>query len=391
MTHRNHLVFLGLSGFPIGMAAIQRQRLIAKGLIENGWDVTVVCPRATHPENVKLKRVGRFEGIVYVYLFGPQRNKNFFIRNSQKLVAPFKEFCLLQRLKSKKGINAAIVSNRNSFTAAIKYRLVSWLLRFKLLINLVEIYKDREQTPLLLKVNDFFFNNFGLYFFDAFLPISEHIRDSFARFNKKNELIPIITDYDYINALPVITKREKPFFLFCGSASYLKSIRFIIEAFSLVKDREVELILVTNGSSAEMEVIHALIANKALKNRVIILKNIPEEELYSLYKTAKALLLPMFNTIQDTARFPHKMAEYLASGTIVISNPIGEVGKYLRNGKSALLSNVNDVIAFSEKMNWIMDNKNQVKEIAENGTVISRNNFDFKVLSMKMSVFLSSI
>ena len=124
---RRHVVFIGLSGFPIGMAAIQRQKLLAKSLINQGRKVTIVCTRSTHQTNDNVKKIGRIEGIIYIYLYSPFRKKNFFKRNFQKLFAPIFEFFLLVKLNKKNKIKVGIVSNRNSIVNAIKYFILSKL------------------------------------------------------------------------------------------------------------------------------------------------------------------------------------------------------------------------------------------------------------------------
>ena len=385
------MFFLGLSGFPLGMAAIQRQKLISKALISEGWNVVVICSRGTHNKELNIKKVGRYKGVLYVYLFGPFRNQNFIIRNLQKVIAPFMEFALLLRFKRRRGIHAAIVSNRNSFLASIKYRVVSKVLDFKLIINLVEIYKRRENTNIPTKINDLLFNNLGVYFYDAVFPISRYIRDSYSLHKKKHHLIPIITDYSYINSVSIGHKLDKPFFLFCGSASYYSSISFVIEAFSLIDIEDCNLILVTNGSSNEMFLIDDLITKKHLNNKVIIMKSITDRDLFSLYKSANGLLLPMFDTIQDQARFPHKLAEYLASGTSVISNPIGEVGFFLKHLDNALLSESGNVNRFADNMKWILNNQTDAKIIGSNGAKLCKLNFDIKIMSKSIDNFLNNL
>ena len=159
----------------------------------------------------------------------------------------------------------------------------------------------------------------------------------------------------------------------------------------MIDIEDCNLILVTNGSSNEMFLIDDLITKKHLNNKVIIMKSITDRDLFSLYKSANGLLLPMFDTIQDQARFPHKLAEYLASGTSVISNPIGEVGFFLKHLDNALLSESGNVNRFADNMKWILNNQTDAKIIGSNGAKLCKLNFDIKIMSKSIDNFLNNL
>ncbi|MBN8694114.1 MAG: glycosyltransferase [Bacteroidetes bacterium] len=392
MRNRNpkHVVFIGLSGFPFGMAAIQRQKLLGRALTSQNWKVTVICTRSTHPVGTKIRRVGSYMGVLYIYLYSPLRNDSFIIRNAQKLFAPILEFIILFKLNRRNKIKVAIVSNRNSFFESLKYFMVSRLIKFRLTINLVEIYKGRANTSLKNRINDYLFNKFGLFFYDAFLPISDYISDYFAFSKKKYHKIPVIADVTAINGVKQQTHGQ-PFFLFCGAAAYYKSLNFIIEAFSLLKDMDCKLIIITNGSRQEMDNIYQKIKINSCEDRVTVLSNISDQELHVLYKSSVGLLLPLFDSLQDKARFPHKLAEYLSSGTVILANPIGDIVNYLKDKETVLYSEVGDKESFSRNMEWVLKNKNEAKEIGERETFVALNNFDYYFLGKEMSVFFSKL
>ena len=66
--------------------------------------------------------------------------------------------------------------------------------------------------------------------------------------------------------------------------------------------------------------------------------NLTNRALNDLYKNAIALLIPLRPTLQDEARFPHKIGEYLASGNPVISTNYGEVKHYFQDGHDMLIA-----------------------------------------------------
>jgi hypothetical protein len=114
------ILFLGISGFPKGLASIDKQRLLAKGLMKKGYQVEVVCSFGVHLKN-EFKRSNSFEGIKYRYtsLFS-YRPQNFFLRRLNQTTSKFLEtlFLIFQKQDS------SIALSRNFFHVLI-YKLIS--------------------------------------------------------------------------------------------------------------------------------------------------------------------------------------------------------------------------------------------------------------------------
>ena len=79
--------------------------------------------------------------------------------------------------------------------------------------------------------------------------------------------------------------------------------------------------------------------------------NIPREDIPPRYVGASALLIPIEDTVQDYARFPHKIGEYLASGNPIISTNYGEMknNKVFVDEESVLIASDYNTELFAEK------------------------------------------
>jgi glycosyltransferase involved in cell wall biosynthesis len=123
--------------------------------------------------------------------------------------------------------------------------------------------------------------------------------------------------------------------MFCGSADFKEIIDFIIGSFALVNNNtSVSLYLVANGSENSMSELKKIIDAQPQRDKIKLFSRLTEKQLFTYYKNAMALLIPLRPTFQDMARFPHKTGEYLASGNPVISTNYGEVKYYLRIWKT---------------------------------------------------------
>lgn len=369
------------------MAAIQRQLLLGKALNYQEWKVTVISPRSIHSCNSEIKRIGKLSQLLYIYLYHPIRKTNFFTRNFQKLFEPFVEFALLLKLKNKHGIDIAIISHPNSFLQSIKYRSFSSLIGFKIFYNLVENYYGRNNTPLFRKTNNLLFNKFGVNFYDAILPISSNLNKDLVK-SVESLIVPIIVDFDKIDAIESKEKLTTRYFAYCGSAGYYEAINFLIRSFIPIKKYNFKLVMVINGSHDELKRINNDITKYSLTESIELKMNLSNEQLYSIYKNSSGLLLPLFNTIQDNNRFPHKLAEYLASGVVVITHAVGDVANYLKDKENVLFAEIGSVESFSRKIEWVISNKEEAMKIGSAGKKVCKKYFDYKMISTSLSSFL---
>lgn len=110
-----------------------------------------------------------------------------------------------------------------------------------------------------------------------------------------------------------------------------------------------------------------------------------------LYKNACGLLIPLRPTVQDRARFPHKIGEYVASGNPVVTTNYGEITKYFKDGESALIARNYDIAEFSRKMEFIISNPEKAQEIGWKGKQVGLDNFDYKQYGHRIKEFIDSI
>jgi glycosyltransferase involved in cell wall biosynthesis len=94
--------------------------------------------------------------------------------------------------------------------------------------------------------------------------------------------------------------------------------------------------------------------------------------------------------IQDKARFPQKIAEYVASGSPIITNSIGEISYYFNNN-NAILTKYYTVEAYFNAMQWVIENPEKAKEIGKKGKETGYINFHYKNIANQYAAFLNSI
>ncbi|HXS54574.1 MAG TPA: glycosyltransferase [Hanamia sp.] len=392
MPDKKHFVYLGCSGFPYGLAEIKKLTLISKSLIIAGNSVIVICENGVHSHaaHSDLQPSGNSEGINYVYTSGnPYRNDSFVKRNLLKIKGRINGIRHIYKLKKRKQLDYAILST-HSFYAVLYYTSLAKLFGFKTILNHVEFYSDAKMKwPQISKwLNDKLYDNYAPKLIDISFPISEFIINHLHKTvpSKKYIKVPILAEFEKYDGAEVL--QEPFYFLFSGAAAYYEIVKFIIDSFCLLKSPEVHLYLAIKGNDEDLQKILAYINVCSANDRIKLFSKLTDKQLYDYYQNAKALLIPLRPIIQDEARFPHKIGEYLASGNPVISCNYGEVRHYFNDMETMLIAKAYDPDMFADKMRYVLEFPEEAKKIGEKGKEVALENFNYQTFGTKITDFL---
>lgn len=391
-----HVVYLGEVGFPFGLASIQKMILISKALISEGAKVTVINRKGIFDPGkpVDLPLEGQFEGIHYKYtspsIYKP---KGFLKRNIEKLKGIIGEFNYIRKLRKNKELDAGIISCYH-FGQVFLYRLYSMMLGFPVVYNYVEMASAMEhRRGLYRKINDYLFERMLVGSMAGSLPISQVLIENYKKIapGKKYLKIPILSDFEKFNIEK--KKPEHPHFLYCGALDYKEVIDFVLKSYEkLPSDINTHLYLVLGGGSkATYEKLLDEISRMEKSSMVKVIHNVPHAQIPVYYSQATALLIPMRPTLQDAARFPHKIAEYVASGNPMISVNYGEVAQYFTDGVDGLVAKDYDVTMYAEKMKFVLDHPEEAKIIGEKGKKLGLKEFNYLNYGSRLKTFLTEL
>ena len=136
-------IFLENSGFPFGLASMQKLILMAKAMVEEGGRVIVLNRIPAIPSSLpNFPLRGRYEGIDYIYTCRPAHTGLNIIRKiASAVVGLFGEFFEIIQIKKKYNINGALISYTH-FPLLIYYRLLSKVFGFKLILSIAELHRS---------------------------------------------------------------------------------------------------------------------------------------------------------------------------------------------------------------------------------------------------------
>lgn len=376
------IIHLGFSGFPQGNASVQRVRLTFKGLKEAGMN-PIVINKISHNSQFKEKKINRFEGIPYINTaYFPYRPGSFAARNFNKISGYFGELFFL--FKKRKKIHTAILYS-NYFFELPYYWLLSRFLGFKIVLQYVEFFSSIPgRNSFFTKINDRFLDSYFYHFCDGVIAISDFLVRHVQKKSPQLPLIklPAICDFREFENIPSHqNEMQQPYLMYCGSIYYLEVIELILSIFENLKRNNIykgRLILVVSGNhTSNWEQLNLRMRNIIYQKDILLKSSIPYEDLLTLYKGADILLIPLRDTIQDNARFPHKIGEYTASQRPILSTNTGELKCYFVDGVSALLANEYSENAYVEKLTNALKSKELLDSIGKEGNIVGMANFDY--------------
>lgn len=392
MKKSNTVLYIGPKGFPFGSAEVQRQLQVAKAILDDDTRVLVINKKGIHTRSIlnkeNIKWSGTFEGIDYLYTSGTALYPpNFIIRNFLKFIGSLNELVTIL-YQAATGKLACIIICTSSLRRLQYLWFLTRITKTKLVYDYVEYFSSLEDRSLKDPSTKKSFDTLFFNYTDALIIISTYLAQhvNSLRANKPYVIVPPIIDFekfDKINNKP----DEPDYFLYCGSVQYADVILFIIDAYrkSMGAKQGVALILVVSGPA---EIIAKFKLLTKPDKTIKICSGLSYEDLIGYYKNARALLIPLQNNLQDKARFPFKISEYTAAARPIISSDSGAVIDYFKDGESALLAKTGDLEDFTSKLNYVIEHREEVEQIAQNSHALGQRYFNYKSYSTILKDFL---
>jgi glycosyltransferase involved in cell wall biosynthesis len=390
LKNQAYVLHVGCSGFPLGLAAIFRIRLTLKAISRSGFRTLAISKRNLLDRS-HLSKVGRTDEVAYVNTSVYHKRPDSFVGRRLDQICGFLGELFLM-LKKKQEIHSLIFYG-SSFTELLYYRFISKVLGFKLFVQYVEYRSSFEhRNSLFLKLNDYLFDHHLSQFCDGILAISEFLKSKVRELDRNASIfkLPAICDYD--NFPKEKAKVEYPYIMYCGTMYYHEIIAFIIDVFNKLKKQSnyKGKLLIFGGPHRDpyTQIIRQKIEESDYSEDIIFKGKVKTKILCSYYKSADLLLIPLRNSIQDVARFPHKIGEYTASGRPFLSTRVGEVDHYFEDYRDALLAEEYSVEAYYQKLAEVIDHPEWLDEIGKKGYQTGRKSFHYATFSEGLGRYL---
>ena len=341
-------IFVGLAGVPYRARACDSRLTFIAKMVGVNSSVTIL----NRYSSLKSKRTDVLQGndIQIEEIIKPRRTDGF-LTKLFFLLSILKEPFAIYRLNKREHIDIIHIYSEHFFDF-ILYWFISKITRSKTVFEYVEYRSAFSVKDVFHRVEYQLYDRYAARFCDGVIAISEFLKDAAVKVNPRIKFfkIPPICDFEYFETIQP-KAFHKCTLLYCGSISYREVVEFIVNAYNRAEISEkCDLVLILSGNEDAIEQMRLM-----CNDNIIIVSKLPYDKLISYYKGATALLIPLMDKTSEIARFPNKIAEYLASRGIIVTTNIGEIPYYFKDGENAVVANSCDVESFSEKMKSIID------------------------------------
>ena len=319
----------------------------------------------------------------------------------------------IKDLKSilRKDCKNLIVLEMPDFHIFLIYVSLARVLNYKIAVISHEWGPTVKTVHFLRKPSVWLFTKYFGRLVDGILPISEYIIERIRHFNKPFLKVPVLADFEskefhvkttnsfktdttLETSLQVDAENAKDkYFLYCVYAAYTRVIFKIIDAFSEFKriGGIYGLSLVLAGSKEQIGIVESYIEKVGMSKDIQIFSKIPYTQLLVLYAHASGLIIPLDpDSSQDSARFSQKIAEYLSSGSPIITNNVGEIKYYFEDKKNCILCDYR-IDGFCKAFMWIAANPEASEQIGINGYELGRTEFNYLDFGKKIHDFFQNL
>ena len=202
----------------------------------------------------------------------------------------------------------------------------------------ITLRKNKVLNQIFEPIETYFEEHYRSYA-DFLTVISTPIRDRAIRIGypkEKIEIIPPIAHVDQIFPVDKLEARKKlglseySHILFFGGF-VLYDIDVVLKAFQLVHQKLPKCFLILSGGVPKQ-------MTDTLALPILNAGFVPCDQYLNYLGASDLCLLPLSDCLTNQARFPHKIGHYLASGRPILTSPVGDGGRLVRDYKAGFLA-----------------------------------------------------
>jgi glycosyltransferase involved in cell wall biosynthesis len=348
---RLRIVFVTACDLPEGIGGTSRLKSLVRALISDGHSVSILNEHGLGVAPVEFQKpIGTVSGAPYEYVLGKVERSYGFATIAAKCNAVATIRRRIRRLCEEGRIDLVWFNDLSLYDT---YPLT--LLAKHLGLPTVQSYDDERfvlvsQHKLslahrLFAVDAYLANRWCPAKADGVVVISSYLAEKYAtlaRDASKVHLIPTIIDCQLWQGGPEPI-RETPVILYTGCLAEQDEMENILIALARLRDQGLGFRFIMLGGNFRKDEggraarIKTQISTLSLEGMVEQRGFVPHDQVRAEVAHANILINIRRDGVWSRSGLSTKLSEYLASGRLVVSSQLGDVGRYLKDGESALL------------------------------------------------------
>ena len=165
------------------------------------------------------------------------------------------------------------------------------------------------------------------------------------------------TDFEFIDTTRY---KNREVILYCGRLIGLKGVSMLIRAMKGVIKRHEDALFLFAGRGNRSYFESLLIDLGIPRKNYEFLGHVDYNRLVEYYSISNVFVLPSFHE-----NLPTSLLEAMACEVPSIATNVGGISEVIQNGKNGLVLHFHDTKLLSDKINYVLDNQEEVREMGE--------------------------
>lgn len=263
----------------------------------------------------------------------------------------------------------------------------------------ITIFDCDEWEPATLRDNDEpyykqlfmeLLSRFCFWFADKIIYTNEYIKEDKIPKEYWSKCIYLPNGVDTEKFKSSNPKRHEGFNIFLVSYLYkIKHIISVVDAVARVRSRVPGLMCIIIGDGPRKAELQEMVRAKGLQGSFHFLGVIPYDTMPKMLSSADVIIIPYSNLEGIHYQCNIKIFEFMALGIPIIASDVGEIRKYLEDGKAGYIIKPDSPEAIAEAIVEAYSNLNEAMQKAEYARKISVEKNDWKFRAEKLEGFIN--
>ncbi|MCX6776232.1 MAG: glycosyltransferase [Candidatus Micrarchaeota archaeon] len=234
-------------------------------------------------------------------------------------------------------------------------------------------------------------SKFCIWFADKIIYANEYIKSEKIPAKYWGKCFYLPNGVDTKRFKPLKVKKQKGFHIFLVSYLYkIKHILSVVEMVDRVRADIPHLVCHIIGDGPKKGELQQIIKKRNLEEYFIFLGVVPYEKLPGLLSSADAIVVPYSPLEGMHYQSNVKVFEFMSLGKPIIASDVGELRKYLENGKAGYIVHPDDAAELSCALISIYKNKAEAAKKASYAREVSIKKNDWKLRAKSLERILVS-
>ena len=384
--------------FPVGMAATNRIKCLAKAFLSYSIDCEIVLFGRTHNKE-DYPPSGIEDGIPY-----------FFIGNSVKratgnINGRLQSLLLYIKLLFFLAININkndVIYDYSGSISNIQKAFIIFITHLKKALYVYELCElpagTGDETKKAMKKRKEIFK-FLFPIFDGVVAISDELvflAKQYCRHNAVIVKVPILVDFEKYYLPDLSNQTDWPYIFHSGTLYEQKDgILGMIEAFGIAYQKNsIPFRFILTGElqkSPHAEQIRMLITKYHLENNLFFVGYLTDEGLKDFLSKSSLVIINKPSTLQNKYCFSTKLGEYMAAGKPIVITRVGEAMNWLTDKKDCIIIEPDNIEQLADAIVYVYKHQGKMSMVGKEARETCKHSFDYHNYSSLLSRMINEM